>query len=156
MEEVQKKSNYDLLNNEAATSAGMIGTGLTLLRRMDFTKESYQSQSFFCLSIGLERIMKLILIYDYRTHNNNSLPSNDFFKKSYGHNLEKLLTACKNIGVASGIKNDLSDPIYNSIIEILSKFSTQSRYYNLNYLTGNFEGDSCRKVCFDKPCDYFA
>lgn len=45
---MQKTSNYDLLNNEAAMSAGMIGTGLTLLlRKMDFTKESHQSQSFF-------------------------------------------------------------------------------------------------------------
>jgi len=92
---VKKVSNYNLWNNEAATSAGMIGTGLTLLRKMDFTKKANQSQSFFCLSIGLERNDEIILIYDYRTHNNNDLPSNDFFKKSYGHNLEKLLTACK-------------------------------------------------------------
>lgn len=140
---MQKVSNWDLLSNEATTSAGMIGTGLTLLRKMDFTKEGYQSQSFFCLSIGLERMMKLILVYDYRVNNNNQFPSNNFFKQSYGHNLSKLLEACKAIGVRLSMKEDLADSIYDAIIQVLTKFSTQSRYYNLNYLTGNFDGEDC-------------
>jgi hypothetical protein len=140
---MQKTSNYDLLNNEAATSAGMIGTGLTLLRKMDFTKESYQCQAFFCLSIGLERMMKLILIYDYRTNNNNQFPSDNFFKQSYGHNLNKLLSACKGIGNHLKINTNINDRLYDTIIEILTKFSTQSRYYNLNYLTGNLAGEDC-------------
>jgi len=51
----QKENHYSLLNSEAYTASGLIGSGLTMLRKMDFSREIYFSQSLFSSSIGLER-----------------------------------------------------------------------------------------------------
>ena len=161
-------SKYDLLNNEAATASGLIGSGLTWLRKMDFTRKSYQMQGFFSLSIGLERMMKLIVIYEYRFTNCNSFPNDAYLRKTYGHNLEKLFSRCEQICVSHTMNTPLlNDPIYKSIINILSNFSNQSRYYNLNYLSGNQIGDDClclweeqvnkeimRRHCSAEPRDF--
>ncbi len=143
-----KVSTFTLQNSEAATASGLIGSGLTLLRKMDFTKPTYQSQAFFSLSIGLERMMKLIVIYDYRTLNNNQFPDDKYLRKSYMHNLGKLFAKCEAISAPYNIefKIVLNDPIYKKIIAILSEFSNQSRYYNLNYLSGNNFGEDCLQL----------
>lgn len=141
-----KVSVWYLLNNEAATASGLICNGLTLLRKMDFTKNSIQDQAFFLLSIGMERLMKLILIYDYRTINNNSIPDDSYLRKGFGHDLTKLFDKCKSIAAFHNIDTPLiDDPIYQVILNILTDFSNQSRYYNLNYLSGNFIGKDCIK-----------
>lgn len=143
-----KVSSFELQNSEAATASGLIGSGLTLLRKMDFTKPAYQSQAFFSLSIGLERMMKLIIIYDYRTLNNNQFPNDKYLRKSYMHDLVKLFAKCEAISASYNIesKNVLNDSIYKKIIAILSEFSNQSRYYNLNYLSGSNIGEDCLQL----------
>ncbi|MBO9632302.1 MAG: hypothetical protein J7578_04240, partial [Chitinophagaceae bacterium] len=77
------KNTKILLSKEAALSSMNLGVGLTFIRKYDFAKLGFIYQSFFSLSIGLERIMKLILLYEY-IYNHNSYP-NFGYLKSKGH-----------------------------------------------------------------------
>ena len=65
------EKQFVLLSNEASLSAISLSQGLTFLRKADFVKKAYASHAFFSLSIGIERLIKLILIYEYRLSNNN-------------------------------------------------------------------------------------
>lgn len=136
---------FDILNNEAATASGLLGAGLTLLRKMDFTKESYVGQALFSITIGLERLMKLVIIYDYRYDHNNKMPDN-FFLKNIGHNLLKLNAYVLALSVKHNVDEKTltgvsADPIYSNILKILSDFAQSTRYYNLDVLTSkNYRG----------------
>ncbi|MDM8552766.1 hypothetical protein QUF72_21985, partial [Desulfobacterales bacterium HSG2] len=79
-----------LLKREASMSSMSIGMGLTQLRRYDFAQTGYFYSSIFLISTGLERLLKLILIYDYRLKNNNTFPDNKKLK-NFGHNLKDLI-----------------------------------------------------------------
>jgi len=135
----QKENHYSLLNSEAYTASGLIGSGLTMLRKMDFSRETYFSQSLFSLSIGLERLMKLIIIYDYRYSNEGNFPSNEYLKHQIGHNLTKLYSNIKCIAARfekDRLFNEVdADPICTKILSILTDFAMNSRYYNLDQLS---------------------
>jgi hypothetical protein len=144
------EEQYFLLSRESALAALSIGHGLTLIRKYDFVKHGFGSQSFFMLSIGIERLLKLVIIYDYfRTHN-NQFPDNSILKKA-GHNIKALyvrsLQIAEDIGEMNLHSKLLSDPIYNIIIDFLTDFASVSRYYNLDTLTGrpNVTGEPLRE-----------
>jgi hypothetical protein len=136
------EKQFVLLNNEASLAAMSLSQGLTFLRKHDFIKKSYALHAFFSLSIGLERLMKLTLIYDYRLKNNNSFPTNNFLK-GFGHHIINLYEESKKIANSlnqSSLYHDVeSDPICKDIIIFLSEFASKSRYYNLDTLTGKFQ-----------------
>lgn len=129
-----------LLSRESALASLSLSNGLELIRKYDFVKHGYATQAFFMLSIGLERLLKLIVIYNYRRLNQNVFPENAVLKKA-GHNIKKLLNEAKKIAYDLG-KSDLfetleSDPIYTLIVDFLTDFAHKARYYNLDILTGN-------------------
>ena len=136
---VTKEQEY-LLGRECALSAMSIGQGLTLIRKYDFVKHAYGTQAFFMLSIGIERLLKVILIYNHRRKNNNDFPNNAELKK-YGHKIKPLyenaLKISEEIGMPELSQELTSDPIFDQIVEFLTKFSNTSRYYNLDTLTGS-------------------
>jgi hypothetical protein len=123
----------ELLLNEAGLTTTCIEQGLTSLRKASFQNKPSYYQSFFLLTIGIERLLKLIIITIYRTEE-NTLPTNDDLK-NYGHNIEKLF-----IKVAGHLNpNDLfleRDPLHKQIISFFSEYALISRYYNLDSLTG--------------------
>jgi len=127
-----------LLMNEASLSAMSLGVGLTFIRKYNFSQEGYLMQSFFSISIGLERLMKLILLYDYRIKN-NKYPKDNYLRK-YSHDLKILFKEVKNIAVKHNLKDLVvkleKDLINDSIIDFFSLFAKQTRYYNLDELTG--------------------
>ncbi len=115
-----------LLANEAHLTKSLLSTGLHALRKADIEHIGLFYQAFFSLSIGLERMLKIIMIMRFRVENDGSFPENHELKKC-GHNLEKLL---KEIGIAS-FNNVISD----SIISFLNDFAQKDRYYNFDSLT---------------------
>lgn len=129
-----------LLSRESSLAAMSIGQGLTLIRKYDFVKHGYGSQAFFMLSIGIERLLKLIIIYNYRRINNNQFPDNKILKKA-GHDIKSMydvaMQIALEIGEADLYKPLVSDPIYTIIVDFLTDFAHNSRYYNLDSLTGN-------------------
>lgn len=128
-----------LLSRESALAAMSIGQGLSLIRKYDFVKHGYGTQAFFMLSIGIERLLKVIIIYNYRRKNNNAFPDNQVLKNN-GHNIRKLFDQA--IHIADEIsKQELyqslkADPIFDMIINFLTEFANSSRYYNLDTLSG--------------------
>ena len=102
-------------------------------------KLEYYNQAFFELSIGLERLGKLIFIADHVIRYNGRLPTN-YNLRTIGHDVLTLLDECEIIGDQLS-KNRLfyerpNDVIHNGIVEVLSMFAKTLRYYNLNLLTG--------------------
>lgn len=129
----------NLLAKEAALSSMNLGVGLTFIRRYDFTSLGFIYQSFFSLSVGLERIMKLILLYEY-IYTNNSYPDLKYMK-SKGHKLTDLFIEVRKL-VDKYSCNEYfdyidNDPIFSIIIQNLSDFATDNRYYQLNELSGH-------------------
>jgi hypothetical protein len=129
-----------LLGRECALAAMSIGQGLTLIRKYDYVKHAYGTQAFFMLTIGIERLLKVIIIYNHRRLNNNSFPNNAELK-SAGHKIDTLYKKAKQIADDIG-KPELykpidDDPIFSLIIKFLTEFAHNARYYNLDSLTGH-------------------
>jgi len=133
-----------LLIREASLSAMALGQGLTQIRKYDFSKTGFFYSSLLQLSTGLERILKLIIIYAHRLKF-GKFPSNKELR-GYGHNLtelfEKSLRIANEFGCDEIAEFYFKDEIYGKIISLLSDFAMQARYYNLDLLTGRNQKNS--------------
>lgn len=116
---------------ELGIASHLIGTGLTSLRKADFANQSNFGSSFFNLSLGVERLCKVILIRQYQRKNEGKFPSNAYVRK-YSHSISDLVDE-----ISSGYDLDYldKDPLLKKIIEFLSSFAKSTRYYNLDSLT---------------------
>lgn len=123
-----------LLLNEAGLSSTCIGQGLTILRKAHFTKKWNYYQAFFLLTIGIERLLKIIIISKYRS-DNNCFPNNSFLKE-IGHDIKKLISLVDSYTLNQNDYKILEDPLQLDIIEFFTKFAKGSRYYNIDQLTG--------------------
>ncbi|HBG19302.1 MAG TPA: hypothetical protein DDY32_08525 [Desulfobulbaceae bacterium] len=134
-------SQEELLSREASMSAMALGHGLTQLRKYDFGQTGYFYSSLLQITTGIERLLKLIIIYTHRI-DHNKFPDNKELRK-YGHDIKVLFL--KSIEIAS--RNDCGDiakifsedEIFEKIITLLSDFAMQARYYNLDVLTGRHQ-----------------
>ncbi|MBQ9115063.1 MAG: hypothetical protein IJY07_03910 [Clostridia bacterium] len=136
--EIKMTNLFELINSECEFSEDLISTGITQLGKANLCKKSLYYQSFMCISTGLERLMKIIIILNEYYKNNYLLTQKQLKQK--GHNLCVLFKECESIGKAYDIEVSFSEPkyVYNTIIEILSDFSNtgnNNRYYNLNYIS---------------------
>lgn len=121
-----------LLLREGSLASTSIGYGLTLLRKFDICNKGNFYQSLFQLSIGMERLMKLIMISKYRVEYNR-FPNNDTLK-TYGHKLIKLYEVVSSYFVGN-YPDPCQGPICSSILNLFSDYAMSSRYYNLDVLT---------------------
>jgi len=130
---------YLLLSREAGLAAMSLCEGLTCLRKTDFIQNAYALHAFFSVSVGMERMMKLILISEHRRSNDNAFPDNGFLKR-FGHKINDLYAVCKTLADKlnkSHLYRDVeSSPISKEIISFLNDFGDKARYYNLDTLTG--------------------
>lgn len=122
-----------LLLKEAGLCATCIEQGLTSLRKASLVRKWNYYQAFFLLSIGIERLLKIIVITISRVEE-NKLPTNTQLK-AYGHDIVALYKK-----VSGHIRPDdefyNSDKIYDILMHFLSEFAQISRYYNLDSITG--------------------
>lgn len=128
-----------LLVREASMSSMSIGVGLTHIRKYDFVQPGFFYNSLYSITTGIERLMKLILIYHYRVKNNDKFPNNGQLK-AFGHKISDLFNQSLSINSKFGFNNEedvfKNDILYGIILNFLSDFANQSRYYNLDTLTG--------------------
>ncbi|MES2381002.1 MAG: hypothetical protein V4538_08170 [Bacteroidota bacterium] len=133
------KTTKRLLSKEAALSSMNLGVGLTFLRRHNFTQIGFIYQSFFSLSVGLERLMKLILVYEH-IYVNDTYPKQENIK-NFGHNLTQLFLKVRELSTkysADRHFNSIDEQdLCITILQNLSDFAKQNRYSHLNQLTGN-------------------
>jgi len=127
-----------LLLKEASLSSMNLGVGLTFLRKYNFAQLGFIYQAFFSLSIGIERLIKLIILYEYLCLHNDYPPNN--FLKSKGHDINLLFIEAKSLSKkysASKFFDKLDESlIYANILTNLSDFAKTNRYFALDKLSG--------------------
>ncbi|HTK19027.1 MAG TPA: hypothetical protein VL442_05930 [Mucilaginibacter sp.] len=131
--------SFRLLQQEAILTKSCIMIGIEYLLKGnfdDYHKGSYYS-SFFQLSIGFERIMKLIVISNYMMENNYSpIPENELRKR--GHRLINLHEELKKTAIKypdSNISEINKQSIDFDLLLFLDNFALSTgRYYNISNL----------------------
>jgi hypothetical protein len=128
------------LIQEAGIAAELLAAGLGALRKANYAQQRLYYHAFFGLSIGLERLMKLVVLIDYVIENGGQFPDSNWLKRTYGHNLIRLFSGTKQVRSSfspSELRWELEDEdVTNSILFVLSDFATATRYYNLDLLVG--------------------
>nr|WP_319509621.1 hypothetical protein [uncultured Draconibacterium sp.] len=135
MKELQNPDSKEviLLLKETGLAATSIEQGLNALRKANFSNKKLYYQAFFLLSIGIERILKLIVIVNNLVTKDRFPENNEL--KNYGHDIIDLFKkVTKEIRPNEDFLNQ--DEIYLPILNFLSDFAKGSRYYNLDTLSG--------------------
>jgi hypothetical protein len=129
---------WHALGREAALAAEQLAIGATSLGKANHAQQGLYTQAFFGLSIGLERIAKLVIVADYAIENRR-FPDNRILR-NIGHEIDVLLNHCESLSIKWRNGQDYSErpnlDIHKGIIETLTEFAKSSRYYNLDFLTG--------------------
>jgi hypothetical protein len=136
-------AQWRAMQREAQLAAEQAAHGVTTLGRANHAETGYYTQAFFALSIGLERMGKLIFLADHAIRNEGAFPTDQDLRR-FCHDLISLLAKCEDIG--NGVNQDRdyrarpNEPIHQGIENVLSLFATKLRYYNLNHLAGADRG----------------
>ncbi|MBO6807703.1 hypothetical protein [Thalassospira sp.] len=130
---------WHAISREAQLAKHLLGTGATAIGKANYAnlKGEYYN-AFFGLSIGVERLAKLILIADYAVRNNGDMPTESVIRK-FGHKLFELLNEVEAITNTHGLQLQYVRPssiIVEKIIECLDSFANASkgRYANFSGL----------------------
>lgn len=84
------KDEEKLLLLEANLTLATIADGLHCLKRANMYQKGLYYQAFFSLSIGIERILKLIVIDKYRSETDEKFPNNKVIK-NYAHHIYQMV-----------------------------------------------------------------
>ena len=126
---------FMLLLNEGHLVAEILAHGVSCINKTSKNRHSLYYQVFFNLSIGFERLLKLILI-THKIYRNEDV-SYDYIKK-LGHKLKTLqqdvLKITELYYPLSFDENRISLPIHSAIINELNEFANRTRYHNLDKL----------------------
>lgn len=114
----------------------LIGSGATALGRANYAdKFGEYYTAFFGLSIGLERLAKLILVADYAISNGGKMPEENVVRK-FGHKITQLIAAVSVAAQKYSLDlryNQPSDAISTKIIECLDAFADAGRGRYANF-----------------------
>lgn len=121
---------------------GCFKTSLRALRHAPSGEPGPFYSAFFNYAIGLERLLKVILMLDH-WHDERKFPNNDRLKKyggKSGHNVamlhESMLPLFPKYHLERNNKWEL-DAINKDILNFLADFANGSRYFNLDQLAGS-------------------
>jgi hypothetical protein len=132
---------FKALLKEAEFTKEVLAAGATQIRNANYASEGRYFQAFTSLSTGLERIGKLCLMLDYYIDNNREFPGADYVKREICHNINQIYEKSDSLIGKRSIKmrflQDLSDPIHQAILSVLSAFAGGDRYSNINLLVGS-------------------
>ncbi|WXG51721.1 MAG: hypothetical protein RNU03_12895 [Candidatus Sedimenticola sp. (ex Thyasira tokunagai)] len=132
-----------LLQQEGHLMSTCLATGLTELRAAHVHNKGAFYSSLFNLSIGLERLLKSIVVIEHMIRNNLIPPSKKQLKQ-YGHDISELYDKSVEIGLNHSNKvperNGLHE-IEQETIRLLSEFAQTSRYHNLDALSNQSKFD---------------
>lgn len=134
-------ATWFLLEQEGLLAQACLCNGLTALRRANLgDKKGLFYSAFFELSIGFERVLKLILILDHMARN-QLVPPDSKTVEDYGHKLRSLFDATKAVCAAHGVTaldSFQADSLPIIILGFLDDFAHPGgRYSNINKLTGH-------------------
>lgn len=126
---------WQAISREASLVSQIIGSGATALGRASYGNgfgEYYTA--FFGLSVGIERLAKLILIADHAMSHAGKLPDQIVVRK-FGHKLADLIAKTDQITTRHGLELQFgkpNDPICWAAVDCLNAFADASkgRYAN--------------------------
>ena len=132
--------SFALFQQEGFLARSSLLAGLNALRKanVDDTNKGLFYSAFFELSIGFERLMKLVLVIDHMANNDLRPMTDQELKNKYGHKIESLYKSCVELNESLGRS---ADDFYEEgsfewdIIHFLHEFALSARYYNLSKLT---------------------
>ncbi|SNB59171.1 hypothetical protein SAMN04487880_3449 [Marinobacter sp. es.042] len=130
---------WHAIRRESVLARDLIGSGVTALGRANYADQLGQYYSaFFGLSVGLERLSKLVLVVDHALSNHGQMPSEDVVRR-YGHRLTELLNKVDQIALEHGAHLTYQRPkdiIALSIVDCLDSFADarRGRYANFGSL----------------------
>ncbi|ENM5768124.1 hypothetical protein [Vibrio cholerae] len=125
---------WHALRREAALVRHLIGSGATALGKADYADQIGEYYTaFFGLSVGLERLVKLILVADYAI-SNGKMPEEKVVRK-FGHKLIDLVDAAGTICSRHNLNLSYKRPdteVSQKILECLDAFADarRGRYAN--------------------------
>ena len=132
---------FDALCKEAQFTVEMLCSGYTEIRKANYAKRGVYFQAFTSLSTGFERIGKLCYLLIYAIEHGGSFPTDNDLKKVLRHDIIKLYELILEFKNKHDIKydflQDLDKPIYQSILNVLSRFAKGDRYANIDLLINN-------------------
>lgn len=127
------------LRREATLVSQLIGVGATAIGQASYASGlgNYYT-AFFSLSVGIERLAKLVLVADHILENNGQSPQQAAVK-AYGHNLEKLADAAYLVSTKRELKLEYqrpTDAVSVAVFNCLDGFANASkgRYANFSAL----------------------
>jgi hypothetical protein len=123
---------------EGGIAAESLYSGLTALRKANYAQSSLYNHAFFGITIGLERLAKLVILLDSRART-GAYPSDKDFRTAYGHRLTRLFEKVEEIRLRHPTSLNWSIPdrgVTMTALGILSEFAEKTRYYNINVLVG--------------------
>ena len=143
MQFIGSTKKFGYLAQEAHLAKNSILSAFDLLLKANYyaALDGYFYSSFFHLTIGLERLMKLAIVSDYMVKNNLESPGEKYLR-SFGHEIDNLYEKMKDFSFAYGgqqVVTPESETIDYELLKFLARFAKTSRYYNLNQL-GNDTG----------------
>lgn len=126
------------IGREAALVRHLVGSGVTALGLANYAdKIGEYYTAFFGLSVGLERLAKLILVADHAISHNAQMPEERVVHK-FGHRLVELTNAAHAVAQKNKLELHYSRPttaISAKIIECLDAFADASRGRYANFAT---------------------
>ncbi|WP_417686385.1 hypothetical protein [Pseudidiomarina gelatinasegens] len=129
---------WHALGREAALVRHLIGSGATALGKANYADQIGEYyNAFFGLSVGLERLAKLILVADYAIANGGKMPNEKEIRK-FGHNLLRLTNAVDSIVLDQGLALTYSRPtteVSSKIIDCLDAFADARRGRYANFVS---------------------
>jgi len=128
-----------LLQQEGYLFRSCLTQGLTGLRNANLHDVGEYYTAFFQLSIGLERLMKVIVIIDHAARSDLAFQKNKMLR-AIRHDLGGLLVRIRGIG-GPWTNNPLDFVSTGSteamIVDQINEFAKGARYFNLDTLTGS-------------------
>jgi hypothetical protein len=131
------------IQQECYSIAAQLTQGLTALGRSTIADKGQCYPAFFGLSVGLERLFKLVLNLDHMAENSGKALGSKALRKlggDSGHDLVALLDQVGQIAERLGLKEaaDLKlSGIQADILKLISDFGDAfSRYANIDHISG--------------------
>jgi hypothetical protein len=139
------------LSRESSLVRHLVGSGATALGRANYADQTGEYYTaFFGLSVGLERLAKLILVTDHALLNKGELPQQSVVSQ-FGHELSALMDAAEAVQLRHAVNVRYPRPqteISKKIIECLDAFADarRGRYANFAALGDPNLGDEFEPI----------
>ncbi|MDW9354622.1 hypothetical protein GOA97_01910 [Sinorhizobium meliloti] len=131
-----------MFDQEARLTQSALLSGLEFVRASNYDKKESVYPALFQLSLGFERLMKLVIVLDHKVGNELRNPT-DQELKAFGHNIAAAYEACRSIAARHDPRSAwfVKGSIEHDLLKCLSKFGKGARYYNLDQLAGSQRDD---------------